>query len=96
MHSILEMEAQQPEFTRSTTPADREPFLRNRVELLPGSENGLREYAKAAMAPGRAHRSGASPCLCQDTSASRLPVGLPFVLVFVLAASVENFPAQLS
>jgi predicted permease len=43
MHSILEMEAQQPEFTRSTTPADREPFLRNRVELLPGSENDLRE-----------------------------------------------------
>jgi predicted permease len=43
MHSILEMEAQQPEFTRSTTPADREPFLRNRVELLPGSENNLRE-----------------------------------------------------
>jgi predicted permease len=43
MHSILEMEAQQLEFTRSTTPADREPFLRNRVELLPGSENNLRE-----------------------------------------------------
>ena len=42
MYSILEMEAQQPEFTRSTTPADREPFLRNRVELLPGSENALR------------------------------------------------------
>src|SRR5215472_8536180 len=42
MHSILEMEAQQPEFTRSTTPADRESFLRNRAELLPGSENGLR------------------------------------------------------
>ena len=30
----------------------------------------------------------------QDTSASRLPVGLLFVLlVFVLAASVEDFPA---
>jgi predicted permease len=43
MHSILEMEVQQPEFTRSTTPADREPFLRNRAELLPGSENELRE-----------------------------------------------------
>src|SRR5262245_54253623 len=42
MHSILEMEAQQPEFTRSTTPADREQFLRNRAELLPGSENALR------------------------------------------------------
>jgi predicted permease len=46
MHSILEMEVQQPEFTRSATPADREPFLRNRVELLPGSENGLREYMR--------------------------------------------------
>jgi predicted permease len=43
LHSILEMEVQQPEFTRSSTPADREPFLRNRVELLPGSENDLRE-----------------------------------------------------
>jgi predicted permease len=46
MHSILEMEVQQAEFTRSTTPADREPFLHNRVELLPGSENGLREYMR--------------------------------------------------
>jgi predicted permease len=46
MHSILEMEVQQPEFTRSATPADREPFLRNRVELLPGSENGLRDYMR--------------------------------------------------
>jgi predicted permease len=46
MHSILEMEVEQPEFTRSATPADREPFLRNRVELLPGSENGLREYMR--------------------------------------------------
>jgi predicted permease len=43
MHSILEMEVQQPEFTRSATPADREPFLRNRAELLSGSENDLRE-----------------------------------------------------
>lgn len=46
MHSILEMEIQQPEFTRSATAADRELFLRNRVELLPGSENGLREYMR--------------------------------------------------
>ena len=43
LHSILEMEAQQPEFTRNATPADREQFLRNRAELLPGSENDLRE-----------------------------------------------------
>jgi predicted permease len=46
MHSILEMEVQQPEFTRSATAADREPFLRNRIELLPGSDNDLREYMR--------------------------------------------------
>ncbi|AXC10117.1 ABC transporter, permease protein [Acidisarcina polymorpha] len=44
LHSILEMEVQQPEFIRSATAADREPFLRNRIELLPGSDNDLREY----------------------------------------------------
>jgi predicted permease len=41
LHSILEMEVQQPEFTRSATAADGELFLRNRVELLPGSDNEL-------------------------------------------------------
>ena len=46
LHGILAMEAQQPEFTRYTTAADRQLFLRNRVELLPGSENGLREYMR--------------------------------------------------
>lgn len=46
MHSILEMEVQQPEFTRSATAADRALFLRNRAELLPGSENGLREHMR--------------------------------------------------
>jgi len=46
MHSILEMEAEQPEFTRNTTAADRQLFLRNRAELLPGSENGLRQYMR--------------------------------------------------
>jgi predicted permease len=46
MHGILEMEVQQPEFTRSATAADRQLFLRNRVELLPGSDNGLREYMR--------------------------------------------------
>ena len=46
MHSILEMEVQQPEFTRYTTAADRQVFLRNRAELLPGSENGMREYMR--------------------------------------------------
>ncbi|HEX5236211.1 MAG TPA: ABC transporter permease [Silvibacterium sp.] len=43
MHSILEMEALQPEFTRNATAADRQLFLRNRVQLLPGSDNDLRE-----------------------------------------------------
>ena len=46
LHSILEMEVQQPEFTRSATAADGQLFLRNRVELLPGSDNGLREYMR--------------------------------------------------
>ena len=46
LHGILEMEAQQPEFTRNTTAADQELFLRNRVELLPGSDNKLREYMR--------------------------------------------------
>ncbi len=46
MHSILEMEVQQPEFTRNATAADRQLFLHNLVELLPGSENGLREYMR--------------------------------------------------
>ncbi len=46
LHSILEMEVQQPEFSRSATAADREPFLRNRIELLPGSDNDLREYMR--------------------------------------------------
>jgi predicted permease len=46
MHSILEMESLQPEFTRNATTEDRELLLRNRVELLPGAENGLREYMR--------------------------------------------------
>ena len=46
MHSILEMEVQQPEFTRSSTAADRQLFLRNRVELVPGSDNELSEYMR--------------------------------------------------
>jgi predicted permease len=46
LHSILEMEAQQPEFTRNATASDRQLFLRNRVELLPGSDNRLREYMR--------------------------------------------------
>jgi predicted permease len=46
LHSILEFEAQQPEFLRTFTAADRELFLRNRIELIPGSENELREYMR--------------------------------------------------
>jgi putative ABC transport system permease protein len=46
LHSILEMEAQQPEFTRNATASDRQLFLRNRVELLPGSENALRAHMR--------------------------------------------------
>jgi predicted permease len=46
MDSILEMESLQPEFTRNATAEDRELFLRNRVELLPGADNGLREYMR--------------------------------------------------
>src|SRR5580692_7506745 len=46
MHSILEMEVQQPEFTRSAAAADRQLFLRNRVELLPGSANEFSEYMR--------------------------------------------------
>jgi predicted permease len=45
LHSILEMEIQEPGF-RGTTAADREIFLRNRIQLLPGSDNGLREYMR--------------------------------------------------
>jgi predicted permease len=43
LHNILEFEVQQPEFLRTFTAADRKLFLRNRIELLPGSENLLRE-----------------------------------------------------
>ena len=46
LHGILEMEVQQPEFTRNSTPADGQLFLRNRVELLPGSDNHLRESTR--------------------------------------------------
>ncbi|HEX3471523.1 MAG TPA: ADOP family duplicated permease, partial [Silvibacterium sp.] len=45
LHSILEMEIREPGF-RGTTAADREIFLRNRIQILPGSDNGLREYMR--------------------------------------------------
>ena len=41
LHSILEMEVQQPDF-RQFGEADRREFFRNRIELLPGSDNRLR------------------------------------------------------
>jgi predicted permease len=43
LHGILEFEARQPEFLRTFTAVDRQLFLRNRIELLPGSENELRQ-----------------------------------------------------
>jgi predicted permease len=46
MHGILEMEVQQPDFTRHYTTAEGQLFLRNRAELLPGSDNGLRDYMR--------------------------------------------------
>jgi len=49
LHSILEMEALQPEFTRSATAADRQVFLHNRIQLLSGSDNGLREYMRTPL-----------------------------------------------
>ena len=45
LHSILELEVREPPF-RNYTPADREQFLRNSIELLSGSENGLRDYMR--------------------------------------------------
>jgi predicted permease len=45
LRSILEMEVREPGFREFTT-ADREIFLRNRIQLLPGSENGLRKYMR--------------------------------------------------
>jgi predicted permease len=46
LHSILELEAKQPEFTRNATAADRQLFLRNRIELLPGSNSDLRDHMR--------------------------------------------------
>lgn len=45
LHSILEMEVQQPDF-RQFTDEDRRQFLRNRIEVLPGSDNWLRDYMR--------------------------------------------------
>lgn len=46
LHSILEMEVRQPEFNRSATAGDEQVFLRNRIQLLPASDNRLREYMR--------------------------------------------------
>jgi predicted permease len=40
LHSILEMEVQQPDF-RQFSDEDRRLFLRNRIEVLPGSDSSL-------------------------------------------------------
>ncbi len=46
LHNILEFEVRQPEFAINMTATDRQLFLHNQVKLLPGSENGLREYMR--------------------------------------------------
>ncbi len=46
LEGILELEARQPEFARSATAEDRQVFLRNRIKLMPGSDNGLRDYMR--------------------------------------------------
>ena len=45
LHSILEMEVQLPDF-RPFSDEDRRQFLRNQIELLPGSDNSLRNYMR--------------------------------------------------
>jgi predicted permease len=45
LHSILEMEVQQP-FFRAYSAADRLEFLRNRIELVPGSDSSLRDQMR--------------------------------------------------
>jgi len=42
LRGILEMEVQLPDF-RNYTVEDRQEFLRNRIDLLPGSESGLQD-----------------------------------------------------
>jgi predicted permease len=45
LHSILAMEVQLPDF-RQFGNEDRRQFLRNRIELLPGSDNSLSNYMR--------------------------------------------------
>jgi predicted permease len=45
LHSILEMEVREVGF-RGLSAADREEFLRNRIQLVPGSESWLRDYMR--------------------------------------------------
>ena len=45
LHSILEMEVQEPDF-RKYSSRDREDFLRNRIELVPGSDSNLRDQMR--------------------------------------------------
>ena len=45
LHSILEMEIQRADF-RQFSDQDRQQFVRNRIALLPGSDNRLRNYMR--------------------------------------------------
>jgi predicted permease len=45
LHGILEMEVQEPDF-RKYSSRDREDFLRNRIELVPGSDSHLRDQMR--------------------------------------------------
>ena len=45
LHSILEMEVQEPDF-RKYSSRDREDFLRSRIELVPGSDSHLRDQMR--------------------------------------------------
>lgn len=45
LHGILEMEVQMPQF-RQYSAEDRQQFLRNRIELVSGSDSGLRDQMR--------------------------------------------------
>ncbi len=45
LHSILETEVREPDFGKYSS-RDREDFLRSRIELVPGSDSGLRDQMR--------------------------------------------------
>ncbi len=45
LHGVLEMEVEEPDF-RKYSSKDREDFLRNRIELVPGSDSELRDQMR--------------------------------------------------